>query len=89
MGARISRFFSDPQALGFDTFYGYNCQRVAHSFYPSHMWHNNQKVIINKNPVPGHMRKAVGPDFDFTQFYAENYAPDLILDEALEIYQIK
>lgn len=75
---------SDPKALGFDRFYGYNCQRVAHSFYPPHLWSDDTKVIINKNPVPGHWRKPVGSDFDFSQFYAENYAPDLILDEALK-----
>ena len=75
---------SDPKALGFDTFYGYNCQRVAHSFYPPHMWSNDKKITINEKSVPGHWRKAVGPNFDFSQFYAENYAPDLILDEALK-----
>jgi arylsulfatase A len=75
---------SDPKALGFDMFYGYNCQRVAHSFYPPHMWKNDEKITINKKPVPGHWRKAVDADFDFSQFHAENYAPDLILDEALD-----
>ena len=75
---------SDPKALGFDTFYGYNCQRLAHSYYPPHMWSNDKKVIINKKPVPGHFRKKVGPDFDFNQFYAKNYAPDLILDKAVK-----
>ena len=75
---------SDPKALGFDMFYGYNCQRVAHTYYPRHMWKNDQKIIINEKPVPGHYRKAVGPDFDFSQFYGKNYAPDLILDEALK-----
>ncbi|WDE96504.1 arylsulfatase [Lentisphaera profundi] len=75
---------SDPKALSFDTFYGYNCQRVAHSFYPPHMWSNDEKIIINEKPVPGHWKKAVGPDFDFSQFYAKNYAPDLILEQALK-----
>ena len=74
---------SDPAALGFDEFYGYNCQRVAHSFYPPHMWRNDKREIINEKPVPGHWKKAVNAEFDFSQFYSTNYAPDLILDEAL------
>lgn len=36
----------DPNVKGFDTFFGYNCQRQSHTFYPDHLWHNNQKVIL-------------------------------------------
>ncbi|MBP9902047.1 MAG: sulfatase-like hydrolase/transferase, partial [Verrucomicrobia bacterium] len=28
----------DPLQQGFDTFYGYNCQAVAHNYYPTHLW---------------------------------------------------
>ena len=38
---------SDP-AKHFDTFYGYNCQRQAHSFYPTHLWHNDKKVLLDE-----------------------------------------
>jgi arylsulfatase A len=37
---------SDPIAH-FDTFYGYNCQRQAHSFYPTHLWDNDKKVALD------------------------------------------
>ena len=37
---------SDP-ALFFDEFYGYNCQREAHNYYPNHLWHNNTKVPLD------------------------------------------
>ena len=37
---------SDPMVF-FDEFYGYNCQREAHSFYPKHLWHNRQKVPLD------------------------------------------
>ena len=46
LGAPGSR--SDP-AKHFDEFYGYNCQRQAHSFYPTHLWHNEQKVLLDEN----------------------------------------
>ena len=39
---------SDP-ANHFDTFYGYNCQRQAHTYYPGHLWSNKEKV-----PLDGH-----------------------------------
>ncbi len=37
---------SDPTAF-FDEFYGYNCQREAHTFYPDHLWHNHDKVPLD------------------------------------------
>jgi arylsulfatase A-like enzyme len=37
---------SDPVVF-FDKFYGYNCQREAHTFYPKHLWHNNEKVLLD------------------------------------------
>jgi arylsulfatase A-like enzyme len=37
---------SDP-ARHFDVFYGYNCQRQAHSYYPDHLWKNMQRVELD------------------------------------------
>lgn len=39
----------DPVNQGFDYFFGYNCQREAHFFYPQHMWENETKVMIPEN----------------------------------------
>ncbi len=33
--------------MGFDVFYGYNCQRKAHSYYPEYLWNNKTKVDQN------------------------------------------
>ena len=33
---------------GFDRFYGYNCQRQAHNFYPTHLWSDRSKVELNR-----------------------------------------
>ena len=38
---------SDPMEH-FDTFYGYNCQRQAHTFYPTHLWDNDNKVPLDE-----------------------------------------
>ncbi len=37
----------DPVHQGFDVFYGYNCQRNAHSYYPSFLFHNLDKVELD------------------------------------------
>jgi len=39
----------DPNKQGFDEFFGYNCQRVAHRYYPEYLWHNDQKVFLEGN----------------------------------------
>ncbi len=39
----------DPQKKGFDEFYGYNCQTLAHNYYPDHLWHNHDRVDLSIN----------------------------------------
>ena len=58
----------DPNKQGFDLFYGYNCQREAHNFYPDHLWRNNQRVVLEGND-----RGLTG----------KHYSHDLIEAEAL------
>lgn len=36
----------DPNKQGFDHFFGYNCQRLAHDYYPDHLWDNNKRVDL-------------------------------------------
>ena len=44
----------DPMNQGFDRFYGYNCQRHAHSYYPNYLWSDRDRVpLANNPPVPG------------------------------------
>ncbi|SDD03884.1 Arylsulfatase A [Niabella drilacis] len=57
----------DPNKQGFDEFYGYISQGLAHSYYPDFLVHNQQKVILEKN-LPD---KKV------------EYAPDLIHQQVL------
>ena len=37
----------DPNKQGVDTFYGYNCQLLAHSYYPDHLWDNEKRVELD------------------------------------------
>ena len=56
-----------PDRKGFDTFFGYNCQRQSHRYYPTHLWSNEQKIILEGN--------------DLT--HKAEYAPELIQEQAL------
>jgi arylsulfatase A len=61
----------DPLNQGFDSFMGYNCQRLAHNYYPSHLWHNRDRIEIDENAGE---KNGV-------------YAPDLIHRYALEFIE--
>lgn len=34
----------DPVKQGFDQFFGYNCQRQSHNFFPDHLWDNDKRI---------------------------------------------
>lgn len=57
-----------PERQGVDEFYGYNCQRLAHNYYPRHLWHNGEKVVLEGNRGRGE----------------GDYAPALIHRQALD-----
>lgn len=57
-----------PLKVGFDHFFGYNCQRHAHSYFPAFLYRDDQRFAL-----PGNDGKGVG----------KTYAQDLIADEAL------
>ena len=38
---------SIPNKKGFDFFYGYNCQRQAHTYYPTHLWKNETRDVLD------------------------------------------
>ncbi|MEM9160757.1 MAG: sulfatase-like hydrolase/transferase, partial [Verrucomicrobiota bacterium] len=59
---------SEPKDMGFDRFYGYNCQRIAHSYYPAFLWNDDERELLWGN-VASHTR---------------DYAPDLIHDQAIK-----
>lgn len=57
-----------PLKQGFDHFYGYNCQRHAHSYFPAFLYSDDQRFAL-----PGNTGTGLG----------QTYAQDLISGEAL------
>lgn len=39
----------DPAKKGFDQFVGYNCQTLAHNYYPDHLWNNHERIGFPEN----------------------------------------
>jgi len=78
---------SVPNKMGFDYFYGYNCQRIAHTYYPVFMWENDHRVWLDNDTVPPHSQLDEGADpFDeasYTKFTGHDYSPDLMQRKAL------
>ncbi len=35
---------AEPNNMGFKTFFGYNCQSLAHNYYPDHLWSNEKRI---------------------------------------------
>ncbi|MCG1035822.1 arylsulfatase [Polaribacter sargassicola] len=61
----------DPIKQGFDVFYGYNCQRLGHNYYPYHLWSNKDSIVLKGNEGNGRGQ----------------YAPELIQNKALEFLE--
>lgn len=76
------RTHGGPMQQGFDLFFGYNCQRQAHTYFPGHLWFNDEKFYLNNRKVPGH-HKLKEPPESYDRYYGEQYAPDLMAEMAL------
>ncbi|MFM2327015.1 MAG: hypothetical protein RIR31_1217, partial [Bacteroidota bacterium] len=48
-GLGFNQNSGDPNKKGFDKFYGYNCQSLAHDYYPPYLWDNHIKVDLAVN----------------------------------------
>jgi arylsulfatase A-like enzyme len=43
----------DPVNQGFDEWFGYNCQSLAHNYYPAYLWHNKDTIFLHGNDNRG------------------------------------
>lgn len=77
-----------PNKQGFDFFYGFNCQRQAHTLYPMHLWRNEERHLLENKMVAPHSNLAEGADTldpaSYADFNLNDYAPALMHEEALQ-----
>ncbi len=76
----------EPMKQGFTRWYGYNCQGVAHNFYPTYLWDNDRKVPLQNVAFPAHDTLKPGEDPNdpksYARFQSKDYSADLIAEQA-------
>jgi arylsulfatase A-like enzyme len=80
-----------PNKQGFDFFYGYNCQRQAHTYNPLHLWKNNKKVALNNQLVaPRTKLDSLADPYNpesYKKFQQPDYATITMATEALSFIE--
>ncbi len=85
-GLGIAGSSGDPQNHGFETFFGYYDQVLAHNSYPEFLYKNGKKVFLDntvKYVSTDHWSKGLGS----YSVEKNEYANDLILNAALEFIE--
>jgi arylsulfatase A-like enzyme len=78
----------EPNKQGFDFWYGHLCQRLAHNYYPTHLWKNGEKDFLEGNEYffP-HQRFPEDKDpldeASYDEYKGKTYAMDRMAQEAL------
>ena len=76
-----------PTRQGFDLFCGYNCQRQAHTYYPVHLWLNEERIFLGNDTVAPHtgLEEGAAPSdmASYAPFALSSYAPDVMFDEMI------
>ena len=66
--------YGTPENQGVDDFFGYNCQRLAHNYYPDHLWHNAERIELTGNE--GHL------EGEYAAYLYHQHAVDFIKENA-------
>lgn len=77
-----------PNKMGFDFFYGYNCQRQAHTYFPPFLYRNEvREYLPNDLLIPGtKLDKGADPydEKSYAKYTQKSYSCDLMYDEILQ-----
>ena len=76
---------STPNKMGFDYFYGFNCQALAHSYYPTYLWENDKKIetgnelVMQGEKLPENLDPM---DIEsYRRYSGKYYSSDLMYDK--------
>ena len=82
-----------PTKQGFDYFFGYLDQKQAHNHYPTHLWRNEEKFLLNNDWVDPHAGLPDGADPTdpawYEAFKREDFAQQRLTDDALRYIEEK
>ena len=79
---------SIPTKMGFDYFFGYNCQRQAHTYNPVHLYENDKRYHLTKNDTIAPSTK-LGKDEDpyalsnYEKYNQPIYSPELSFEKLI------
>ncbi len=75
-----------PTEHGFETFYGYLCQRRAHNYYPPYLWRGRDPDLLG-NPVFSAHQRISAPLADEAEyrrrFTGPNYSAEKLMEESV------
>jgi len=76
---------SIPNKMGFDFFFGINCQRMAHTYYPLHLYANESRFPLNNDTIAPNTKLNPGDDPNdpdsYSRYTLNEYAPDIMYDQ--------
>ena len=76
---------STPLQMGFDFFFGYNCQRQAHTYYPVHLYKNDIRIYLDNDTIAPHTKLDKGANpYDtnsYKKYNLNTYAGDVMFEE--------
>jgi arylsulfatase A-like enzyme len=86
-----------PNRQGYDFFYGYLDQKIAHNYYPTHLWRNDQRERLEGNHAFSAHQPLRGLKYLWLSdarrkelhkpYQGKVYAPDRMLEESLAFLQ--
>ncbi|MHA8088044.1 sulfatase-like hydrolase/transferase [Aquirufa sp. Wall-65K1] len=88
-GLGMANGTGNPNAHGFDYFYGLLDQKQAHNYYPTHLWENGKWDTLKNKYLNVHefQGKGAAADVDFQQFQGKEYVVDKMMDKALNFVE--
>jgi arylsulfatase A-like enzyme len=76
---------SIPTKMGFDWFFGINCQRMAHTYYPVFLYENEHRYHLNNDTVAPGTKLPVGADplnpASYSAYTLKEYAPEVMFNK--------
>lgn len=76
---------SIPNNFGFDYFFGFNCQRQAHTYYPVHLYENEKRYpLANDTIAPGTKLDKKADPFDeasYAKYNLKEYASEVMFEK--------
>ncbi|MEO8772925.1 MAG: arylsulfatase [Gelidibacter sp.] len=78
---------SIPTEMGFDYFFGYNCQRFAHTYTPVNLYENDRRYHLKNDTIAPHFGLLKDDDpyaaASYEKYTQPDYGPELIFDKMM------